>query len=907
MKKDTTHCREQFKEIYLNNQRDKIIPFLQQLSKEEKKGLIPLLKKYNREWSDATRAILYVALIACCNHTEIKKEQGNIILRETDPLLSELLEWYCPEWFSTFINETHEQSSLDYRILLDWYHKGYLQPAPPLIAKSLFFNRHRNNIDIEADPIILQEHIWTFFEHETNYIFWENYTDKEGKKIQRWIKILKQYSDNGTIDRMRLLKAILQTANHPFTKESVAWFCDLLETLAPTPAELLTLQEDLLNGLQTDRPRWTRMILAEIARLLPEKNFKAEELLPYLPVLFTKKEKNLLTTALQVAEKINKTYPQLQSTVCTELVAVFLIQDKKLQTKAAKQIVKYGAGAQQQFSQILEEYRNYILLAVQEILKPFLQAAPAKQTARPEVEKEAESLPVISDTNRLPEVNTWEDLIFFATQAFSEKEAYYPIMLPDYIYKFDKEITAEKAKQLRPVYKLEERQGMNDWSYYSFNDGMLKIFLISYARYLNNRFPGAIPSVETQEERKDLSAGRYSMVDGLYFTAPVYDRVAEIMHRIEQQQYYEPVSMPTHYPLWIDPVILVERLQRCQEYNYQPIATELQQAVMRCCLEDTNEAAKKAASLQGEWKHLLLYLLGKEELRKEQMITPALWITAALTRNKGILPELLLDKLYEVPVQLYPGYLHWEIDPHPHPDTKGKGVVFNPKTRFYYKDEPSFPLLYQYYISYRFKSRHNIESGGIYRIITSMPYNHDLFMACVVEYISVGSILFTAQEQWMKHVLRALRDLHLPCTPMDHLAISMSFFNRFKEVVQYAAETWYEGSAAGWIDPTELGKTMGKLIEQEWQPLQRFTNILRDEMLLNRDNTPLLLQLIEATLATLKQPVKGVKALLEAYKELLNRTGQKAPTNKFPQWETWVNENNLKKLIKGLQLLIFDV
>lgn len=44
MKKDTTHCREQFKEIYLNNQRDKIIPFLQQLSKEEKKGLIPLLK-----------------------------------------------------------------------------------------------------------------------------------------------------------------------------------------------------------------------------------------------------------------------------------------------------------------------------------------------------------------------------------------------------------------------------------------------------------------------------------------------------------------------------------------------------------------------------------------------------------------------------------------------------------------------------------------------------------------------------------------------------------------------------------------------------------------------------------------------------------------------------------------------
>lgn len=76
MKKDTTHCREQFKEIYLNNQRDKIIPFLQQLSKEEKKGLIPLLKKYNREWSDATRTILYVALIACCNHTEIKKRTG---------------------------------------------------------------------------------------------------------------------------------------------------------------------------------------------------------------------------------------------------------------------------------------------------------------------------------------------------------------------------------------------------------------------------------------------------------------------------------------------------------------------------------------------------------------------------------------------------------------------------------------------------------------------------------------------------------------------------------------------------------------------------------------------------------------------------------------------------------------
>lgn len=100
---------------------------------------------------------------------------------------------------------------------------------------------------------------------------------------------------------------------------------------------------------------------------------------------------------------------------------------------------------------------------------------------------------------------------------------------------------------------------------------------------------------------------------------------------------------------------------------------------------------------------------------------------------------------------------------------------------------------------------------------------------------------------------------------------------------------------------------MGKLIEQEWQPLQRFTNILRDEMLLNRHNTPLLLQLIEAILATLQQPVKGVKALLEAYKELLNRTGQKAPTNKFPQWETWVNENNLKKLIKELQLLIFDV
>jgi hypothetical protein len=626
--------KEEFLEILNRADKEAILPFLKKLTIEERRELVPVLKKEYKQydsWRERRDAgdrlpVLQVAQFVCFTATDAKRlNQWDI--PNTD-VVEQIMEWYCPEWFIRLFTEAEFYTNRTYETVSKWQDKGYVEPSPELIVLTLPNAIHKydretrtkyiTTVDIERYPITLDEHIWYLFEYPSNIKWEDGYMLGNKNKLTgkgNWCDLFIKYASEGRIDRMNVLRESLLAVNRNFNKVLTGWFTDLFMAMEPTKEEQLALLDELFATLACVQTKPVNTTLTLFKQLCTEDDFKEENLLEYLPVLLSSETRAILKNTLALTEAILKKKTNYQKELCMAVTRVFLVKDEAIQKKTADIITRYmkpDTGLKEQ----LAVYADSILMSIRPKLEGYLVMEQTKSGFSGNQPVLFEKQPLLNE--RLPEINSFEDFAFFASQALDLSEACQFDLFAGELIRWGNVTDASNVIMLEPAFQKMYKV-LSKWETPPMS-GILHFILLEYADYLLDKYPEALHKT-LKQKKKFLRSDKERLEKSNYYKTRIgpfakrdipsyYTGFKEIgsnvLEKIKKQDTVPLLSTPTHLPAWIHPVVLVERLIQHQQAGIEPASMDLQLGLQRCAFEQTEEALIVARqSLQGEYKDLM--------------------------------------------------------------------------------------------------------------------------------------------------------------------------------------------------------------------------------------------------------------------------------------------------------------
>ena len=316
----------QFIKLLINEQSAQLIPFLRSLTEAAKLTLIPYLKTLNHDYlayqdkggsrsrraSDAQARMLALASFVCLDRDSY--EQVNVpdcLLQER--VLETVLPWYCPAWFSDYVNHYAENHYLpacfSYDYLICLMQHGWVRPHEATITQFLpqllYELRDHQWVycpeNLTRHAVTVREHLWYLFRYETSV----NWSDRcllyggENQHDTDWKYTLKLLAAGRKIDRLRLLKETVEAASRPFNPALQQWFLDLLDYLEPTAEELLVATTQPLSEPEHQGIRSIAEVCQELytkpAKTAPEKaapHRRERRQLPEKPLIYREPHPN---------------------------------------------------------------------------------------------------------------------------------------------------------------------------------------------------------------------------------------------------------------------------------------------------------------------------------------------------------------------------------------------------------------------------------------------------------------------------------------------------------------------------------------------------------------------------------------------------------------------------------------
>jgi len=972
---------EQYSRL-LNKQREKeALDFLKGLSKEERTALAPHIKKLSKEYfkyemvgntykNKATQAhsnILMYSAFVCYNKTDFQKENPSYILSKEH--LEKILPWYVPSWFEEYINSFSELEwlpyQLDYFYMMELSDRGLLQPDPRMIARTLvpiIFERKGNDNkfvpeNVAKHPATLKEHIWYFFQYETTVHYSNRYIYFNGeKKLDEtgWIVVFKKYVDEGKIDRQRILKETLLASNRNFNKILSGWFAELFVQLIPTKEEVLSNQMELLVLFSSPHSKVVNTALQGLKHIVDKPLFDYNGFLDNAALPIASETKSVVSATISLLEKIARKHADARNTVCTLLAGVFIHKDEALQSRAAKLIEKNGRVEEESLVETLSSYGNTMFSKARQSLQQFLDKSGPEESL---ADVHVEDVPGKKIGDPLPQADNIEDLIFLASQAFDNNEAYHIDLLPAALIQLRKKIKGEDLSKFEPALQRALKLFYGDWrSNIGQLDRLLGSFFIDFVFMLMKKNPAHSQSLErffesfmskSELQKKEwrqygtnlsfLAGWKVSSEDQLY--EPYKKFFYMVKERLWSEVDLPLLSTPTHAPAWVDTATLVERLYQYQLVQKQPDLIDFQIALSRCWLHDTTTAAFTLAKnkLQGEMREIILFMLDKQARPQGPFTMVWAWIMAALSKCPGKeFPEfndfgyqqLSNAKLtgqhpWQVIVEHYtiPKY-RWQNNRMYTDNVPAQRTVLNLDLsaqasqqkkisgfrKFLsklagnnHKEQPSVPpLLYDYFhIKSHFLS---IEDRDIKRLLMVVPNNPEPVLALTVhKCLRHPKFWGETEKRFTIEVLKGMHDIWKPLGEMGHLFIATCLVCSDKTAAQYAAEIWIKGVQNQNINSALIGQILGKKAIVEFTPMKRFTDLLIDRMLgVSPFHNKALEEMTVALLKCLPEtPIKNLKKVLEIYFELLTTNCSEVKDIQLEKLlRVWKEKEGLKKVVR---------
>ena len=946
--------------------------FLKSLNKEQKKELYPALKKLQKYYSEyvqqgnssswssrGTRAqtqILSFAAFICFNQKDFEQSTSyGIMNRES---LTPILPWYCPDWFNAYVDKLSLQEYVGNYFDYDWYlelvEQGYLELNRQMVAKilpELIFPRKEKTWRFEYKPenlltsaVTLQEHIWYLFEFETNLHGVERYKQFEDNSVPgRWMNALKQYMEEGKIDRGRILKESITCATKNFNQAASNWFMDLFMFLQPSKSELLHFQNELLNTFNSANSKPYNLVLKILKDLAPEPEFSIPSFLDHVPLVLASESKTALSSALMVLETIAKKHPSNREQICVTACQAFIHRDNNIQLRAAKLIQKYGRTNSELIKETIQTYYDTLFSDVQNVLIDFLQEF---------VEKDASTEnDVPGDNSDLVEVevpSTFDEFVFLASQAFDQNETYHFDLLPASILKFQNEMTADNILKLMPAFQRAYKMITSDWtSSMGYLDNMLAKFFTSFGQLLTSFNPKAAEPIKTmhrsfvklEEERKAKWDGYKTKLGGIkpwdiYTHSLGYKPHKHILlyafYMLERKVSLPLLSTPTHEPCWVSPMALIERLSIYQNANALPGDLDLQIAIARCLPGKEVDAIKLAnEKLKGEYRELMGFILNEDRHLKDSFKLKSAWLVAGVTKfspnisSEWISLSGLSDAYLNGEFQWSSFVEHYVWQQYDYKLRKNIDVPAKRKIiKVNFGDKQKKTPALKTALSKIFPNQKEIEPSiydltelkfeyisaehnDIKRLLYLNPRQPDILIAHVINkgfcYIDFAE---ENDKKLIIYTLETLLNLNYRHGTMSNLFIASCMISSDKTVRTYAAEIWIKGVTENNIDSNAIGKIIGKHEQIELAPLKRFTDLVISNMFqISKKHNQALGSLLACCITQMSDtPINGSKKLLEIYAEVLS-TNKLGLENEavIERLNIWGATETLKKIIQRIK------
>lgn len=899
---------EHWKKIVLAHDEKAIIPFLQQLDEAAKKTLLPQLSKtakayleikdrlinhkhfYAKKASLKQERILNYSIFVCVtdsNHPLHDWLTANIII--TAFTVENILNWYCPPWFNTYLNNFVDKkiipASISYELVIQMLKKGYIQPAELLIARLfplIIFPKAADQRlvhvfspkKLAAFPITLQQHIWYLFKYPTNIYGLEKrltLKDKTDLPQNCWYTAIKHYVDSGDIDRFRLLAACLKATSIPlFNKRAISWFIGLFDFLAPTTKEIIELQTALLATYKNSQAKVLNSTLKNLQKIISSPAFKVKNSFSNFNSILTNPNKSVLKNALIFLEKVGDVYPTYQKEVIAIAIRFFEHRDENIQYKAAKIIQLYGQNSSDLIADLIRPYQANLFHNPAQIIKAISPSISSQIIDNQYIKPN--KIKLLNPKNKIPLVQSFSGFKALAVTVYDNQYPYLFDLFLVNLLKFQSEIKGAQIEQLTPLFKRAYQLVFNELpSHQGMLDNMLAVFFLDWGDLLISRYPADSPSL--QKLAKDYLAQGfylkepttafdieqthlkrwYNPYDPSQVYTPFKKLLATVLAYLHQEQVLPLLSTPTHAPTWIDPKILVERLLIYQEKNQFPSTIDLQLAISRICLENQAIALKQAnQSLTGAYLTLIQFLLNtsttlpnnfKEINHENESEIPPFYfpfITAAITKNSS---NLFKQPITIPNLKIAPSYftgqhdwmVFWEEQHQEEWDYKTQRLALTAETFIHREIQLKFPkgldnnyhpdFLYQYIPGTNEGFRPNV--NDIQRLLGMLPNNPAPLIALLIgENLKYPSFWEQAAKKRVEEILLWLA----PTNPQkhsyaSHFFIALCLINIDKKIRLNAAKIWIKAVAHQQFDPILMGQMLGKVTQKEFAPIKRFTDL----------------------------------------------------------------------------------
>lgn len=971
---------QEFSRILKKEKEAEILPFFQSMNDKERETFIPVLRdickeyleyhdtllkpgsySFKRKASDRQASMLNVAALICFNEKDFRQWCSPWHMKADE--VTGTLKWYCPKWFNKYINSFGEVDFTPMFISYDWImslsETQLITPSKELIVKilpqALFERRADNKFNIKPEnllkhPITLDEHIWYFFEMENTVYMSDRYlsfASEVTSKESQWIRCLCEFASQGKIDRHHLLKECILATARNFNKPLAGWFCDLFTTLDPRKEEVLAIQQEILNALNSNHSKPVNTALTALRKVADDAEFDADSFLDSTPLLLASETRTIVNSTLSILEKIAKKHKDKKEAVCVKSCQAFLHADEDIQSKAVRVIHRFGDAQFQELNQTLLKYQGSLLINTKKGLSQTFSADVIDESTLPvpltSAAAEEDAAPV-----EIPPVASMDELIFLSSQAFDNNRTFHIDILPAALIAMQAEIRGANIAKLEPALQRAFKLLIDGvLSTNGYLDHLLATFFVDFTKILIERYPlDARPldvlhrSYERKETELRQREGKYHFMrifplsewrtqnDDLVYE-PYKKLLLYALEKLKTQDALPLLSTPTHEPSLISAAVLIKRLQSYAERKVLPESTDFQIAISRCDLSDgQNFIPLLEESLQGEWKNIMHFLLQPGSPPQGPYNLPALWIVAALSRDKSIPPEL---KAFINPkaINHLTGQFPWEslardglVDQYNYNTRKYDKVKTKEKTLHVYIEEVkstdfSFKALFSglkfrepegtqtiYELLKLKKSPFGlVENNDIARLLYLTPNHPEPMLAHVASKALTYNNFFDSRDKSLvSGAVEVLMSLHARYGETGHLFVGTCMLSSDKTVQSFAAEIWSKGVLRKQVDSGLLGKIIGKHESVEFAPLRRLTDLIATNMMniSTKHNTELEILISEVLLRLPKEPITNLKKLLELYFEIISKNDSVVPDNVLQQLKQWRGSGSLKKVIASL-------
>tara|TARA_R110002167_G_scaffold173582_1_gene372127 strand:- start:172 stop:3114 length:2943 start_codon:yes stop_codon:yes gene_type:complete len=963
-----------------------IIPFLKKLSPKDKRDLVPFLKKFKEKifeqntvkkkskygmsytsqynYSEKQRELVQKAGYVCFNKTDIKKGFFNVSsLSVSDDYLENIIPWYTPKWFGDLINENMPWN-LTYSKAISLYKDGLLEPSHELILNKLpsaiieYKWDDKKRLSIYKPDVLLEyketldEHIWFLFEEESsinnyyNYLHLENYS--KGNDI--WIDTIVDLTNENKINRGKVLTATIFTSTKGFNKTLSGWFFDLLLKLNPTQDEILALQNEFFAALNSPYSKVINTVLKYFKTVADHKKFKSEIFTENATILLNSETKSVVNSTLMILEKIIKTQKSSRVNGCLKVAEALLNVDEKIQLRAAKIIEKYGDPKNQELVDEINLYSNTLFHSPNEILKEYLISSQDHDIEDPVYEVVEPK--VISEENKIESYETFDDLIFFVSQAIDNNEVYHIDLLLSYLPKLSVLLNKTNVAKLEPIFiRCFDLSMSFDWNSqignleveaaYYIND-FAKILLKKYPSELENYKKYKTVKINKLKEFRDFNSQLKEIE-----SQSIPDFIYQIHHSIfiKSKSFIkygltlDLLSTPTHLPCWIDPQIFIERILAFQNiseefnlYDFQIAIGRLQADILKTdTLKNINEIK------DDEIISVLNYHFGLVAISSCSINRPEFWIQSVLSRNKEIEITYFQEQIGNSLVK-EKGTYDWQCNSVEHfykeydyaqskqvqkkmirkelkfrnfnlQNNDPDSIISNLKNIFNFKKKSS-KVSSIYNFMYFKKQRYytTIRPNDDVKFLFLSPNNPSMFLSQVIHNNLKESTF--SDESSKKNMINLLKGLYEIWHRSDYkestyLFLASGILCSDKVARELSAEIWIKANFENKINNEHLGAIVGKLESGEYAPLKRFTDLLSTNLFnVSRAHNESLFVFLDHMIGSMNNtPIRGIKKLLEMFLEL---------KQSFPQIEIseptkvklnlWKETKTLKSIIDKIEI-----